>query len=104
MDAFENVKLMNSLHINLKRSRTLQELTLCGYRMTEVCAAKLNSGLMQCKSIKKVRLNFCIYKRKIFMALMPCLTQNNIIEEINLAANDLNDDYCYLINKLIASH
>jgi hypothetical protein len=74
MDAYENVKLMKALEINLNRTRSLQELTLCGYRMTEACATKLNSGLMQCKSIKKVRLNFCIYKREIFMALLPCLT------------------------------
>jgi len=72
--------------------------------MTEACAAKLNSGLMLCKSVKKVRLNFCIYKRDIFITLLPCLTNPGVIEEINLAANDFNDEYCYLINKLLASH
>lgn len=35
IDAFENIKLMKSIATNLRNNRCLQELTLCGYRMTE---------------------------------------------------------------------
>ena len=95
---------MKSIAINLKNTRALQELTLCGYRMTDLCAAKLNSGILLNKTIKKVRLNFCIYKREILETLMPCLTKSMHLEEINLSANDLDDEYAYMLNKLISSH
>lgn len=35
---------------------------------------------------------------------MPSLTTSMHIEEINLAANDFDDDYAYMLNKLISSH
>lgn len=95
---------MKSLETNLKNTRALRELTLVGFRMTEACAAKLNSGLLRCKSLRRLKLNFVIYKMEIFTALLPCLTNPSGIEEINLACNNLNDDYCYLINKLLSSH
>ena len=101
IDAFENIKLMRSIHKNLIETRALQEITLCGYRMTEPCATKLNSAIMGCKSIKKVKLNFCIYNMEILKILLPCLTQSRNLEEINLAANDMDDEYCYMLNKII---
>ena len=72
--------------------------------MTELCAAKLNSGILFNKTIKKVRLNFCINKLEILKVLMPCLTKSMNIEEINLAANDLDDEYAYMLNKILSSH
>ena len=104
IDAFENIKLMRSIHKNLIETRALQEITLCGYRMTEPCAAKLNSAIMGCKSIKKVKLNFCIYNMEILKILLPSLTQSRNLEEINLAANDMDDEYCYMLNKIIQQH
>ena len=101
IDAFENVKLMASIAINVKQSNTLTELAICGYRMTDKCAELLNTGLMQSKTVTKVRLNFCIYKIKILEILLPGLTKNMNIEEIDLSANDLHDDSQYLLNKLI---
>lgn len=65
IDAFENIKLMKSICTNLSRTRALQELTLCGFRLTEPNATKLNQGLLACKSVKKLRLNFCIHSREI---------------------------------------
>ena len=56
---------------------------------------------MGCKSIKKVKLNFCIYNMEILKILLPCLTQSRNLEEINLAANDMDDEYCYMLNKII---
>ena len=62
IDAFENMKLMESIHTNLMQTKCLQELTLIGYRMTEKCAEKLNESLVKCKTVKKLRISFCIYK------------------------------------------
>ena len=70
--------------------------------MTEKCAEKLNAGVLYNKSLKKFRVNFCINKREILQILLPCLTNSMNLEEINLAANDFNDDYCYMLNKIIS--
>ena len=79
-------------------------MTLCGYRMTKVCAQKLNYGILKNMTLKKLRLSFCIYSVEIMQTLMPCLTRSYNLEEINLSANDLTDEYCYVLNRLIASH
>lgn len=104
IDAYENVKLMKSICSNLKYSEKLQEVTLCGFRMTEACATKLNAGILSSNSVRKVRLSFCIYKREVLQILMPALTQCFSIQEVNLSANDLDDSYSYMINKIMSAH
>ena len=35
---------------------------------------------------------------------MPALTKSMNIEEINLACNDLDDEYAYMLNKILSAH
>lgn len=95
---------MKSIETNLKATRALKELTLVGFRMSEACASKLNQGILRCSSLRKLRLNFVIYRSEILEALMPCLTTPCGIEDVNLSCNHLDDSYCYLINKILSSH
>ena len=48
VDIIDNSKLMNSIEKNLSHTKSLQELTLCGFRMNEASAKKLNDGVMKC--------------------------------------------------------
>ena len=48
VDIIENTKLMNSIERNLSHTKTLHDLTLCGFRMNEASAKKLNDGVMKC--------------------------------------------------------
>ena len=75
-----------------------------GGDLAENCAQKLNVGLTLNKSIKKVRLSFCLYKIEILKIILPGLCDNKNLEEIDLSANNMNDEYRYQINKLIQSH
>ena len=104
IDAFENIKLMKSIQENMRESRALREITLCGYRMTDSCAKQFNAGLLSNKSLRKVKINFGIYKLEILKIILPGLTESRNLEEINLSANDMSDEYCYMLNKLISSH
>lgn len=35
---------------------------------------------------------------------MPSFTENFFIEDLDLSANNLGDEYAYMINKVLASH
>ena len=51
----------------------------------------LNSGMLKAKHLKHVRLNYCLFKHQMLEALLPSLTKNLNIEEVDLAANELDD-------------
>ena len=72
--------------------------------MTDKSASRLNKGILQCKSLKKLRLSFCIYKHEILVALMPCMLDNSSLVEINLSANDLSDESAFLLGKILQAH
>ena len=92
LDIWENLKLMKAIQMNLISNHHLQEISLVGYRMSENSCRRLNEGVLKSKSLKLFRLSLCLYKPKMLEILVPGLSQNLQIEEINLSANELNDD------------
>ena len=101
LDVWENLKMMKAIQTNLISNHHIQEISLVGYRMSEDSCRRLNEGVLKSKSLKVFRLNLCIYKPKLLEILVPGLSQNLHIEEINLAANELNDDCGQMIAKII---
>ena len=98
---------MKSIAINLSKNTVLKELTICGMSFSVKAAQYLNKGLFKCKNMKRLRLNFCITNASILEALMPALLSPNDLplEELNLAANALNDQECgHLVAKIIVKH
>ena len=65
--------------------------------MNDKSAYKLNIGILKNQSLKKVRLNFCFFKREILQIVIPGLSKHMNIVELDLGANNLGDDCRYLI-------
>ncbi len=71
-------------------------------------AAKcLNEGLLNASSLKKLRINFCLYRKELLQALIPALTTPALcpIYELDLAANAMSDEGAgELISKIVVLH
>lgn len=55
-----NLALVKSVAINCLKSDVIKELTLCGMHMSLKACEFLNRGLLTCKSMDMLRINFCI--------------------------------------------
>lgn len=42
--------------------------------MSTSSATIFNQGLLNAASLKKLRINFCLYKKELLQAIMPALT------------------------------
>jgi len=72
--------------------------------MCQKSAKRLNFGIKASASLRRVRLNFCIYNDEILKILLPSLTTNLNLQEINLAANGLSDRHDSMLSKIIQCH
>jgi hypothetical protein len=75
LDVWENAKMIKSLHMHLVSTKKLKTLALCGIRLSIASTRVLNSSILNCKSLKALKLNFMIYRTEILKELLPCLTQ-----------------------------
>lgn len=70
-------------------------------------AEKFNRGLLNASGLKKLRLNFCLNRRELLVALMPSLTNPELVPllELNLAANGLTDlETGELVSRIVIKH
>lgn len=107
MDASQNEKLVKSIAKNLSRSNSLLELTIVGINLSKSAAEYLNHGILKSPKLTKLRLNFCLFKKELVLALMPafCSPSKVPIQDLNLAANGMTDHDCgNLFNKIITAH
>lgn len=107
LDCWFNEKIVRSICTNFNKSKVLTELTICGMNLSKESCEALNSGLLSTGYIRKLRLNFCLPKRKYLLALMPALCSPDTvpITELSLAANGLTDQNCGdLIYKILIHH
>jgi hypothetical protein len=58
--------MVKALASNVSQSTIIQELTICGLNMSLNSAQLLNEGLLNASSLKKLRINFCLYKKELF--------------------------------------
>jgi len=74
IDSYQNFKLIKAIALNFTNSKLITEIVICGLNMSLATAKKLNKGLLEAKSLKKLRINFSLFKRELIYALMPALT------------------------------
>lgn len=60
IDLHSNARLIKGLCLNLSKTKSLTELTLCGISLSKDSIANLGNGLFQASSLKILRINFCI--------------------------------------------
>lgn len=68
---------------------------------------QLNKGLLGASNLKKLRINFCLFRKELLHALIPALTSPSLcpIYELDLAANAMSDeDAGDLLAKIVLSH
>lgn len=99
--------MIKAIANNLILSNTLTQLCICGLNMSLAAAKLLNSGLLSASSLKKLRINFCLYRKELLQALIPALTTPALcpIYELDLAANAMSDeDAGELVSKILTLH
>jgi Leucine-rich repeat (LRR) protein len=107
IDLHSNARLMKGLCINLSKTKSLTELTLCGISLSKDSITDLSNGLFLASSLKILRINFCVQKRSTLLKLMPALSNPSVVplEELSLMANGLTDsDMGELVSKIIVGH